>query len=151
VTYKSRGRPGNFKKSVHVTLNDPDTPKLTLTVKGFVRGLPRPTAQFSPINVAIGDLVVGEEKEVSFTLTNIGELGLTVTGIEAAGLQILPPFVADTIQPGDTVELRFLFVAKEAEVIQKYVVVETNDPQRSKAYLRVSGLVREEKVEPRNR
>ena len=113
-----------------------------------MKGLPRPSAQISPINVAIGDMVVGEEKEVTFQLKNTGELGLTVNGIEAAGLQILPPFVADTIQPGDSVELRFLFVAQEAEVVQKYIVVETNDPRRPKAYLRVSGLVREEKGEP---
>ncbi len=136
---------------MHVTVNDPKRAKITFTVKGFVKGLPRPSAKFNPINVALGDMVVGEEKEVTFTLTNTGELGLTVTGIEAAGLQILPPFVADTIQPGDSVELHFLFVAKEAEVVQKYVVVETNDPQRPKAYLRVSGVVREKKEEPEER
>jgi hypothetical protein len=148
VTYKSRGRPGSFKKSVHVTTDDPERTKITLAVKGYVKGLPRPTAKFHPINLSLGDLVIGDEQEVSFTLTNTGELGLTVTGIEAAGLQILPPFVADTIIPGDSVELRFLFLAEEADVIQKYIVVETNDPMRPKAYLRVSGLVREEAVEP---
>jgi hypothetical protein len=121
---------------------------MTLTVSGYVKGLPRPTAKFHPINVAFGDLVVGEEAEVTFSLANEGELGLTITGIEAAGLQILPPFIADTIQPGDTVELKFLFVANEAEVVQKYVVVETNDPRRPKAYLRVSGLVREKEEKP---
>ena len=142
VTYRSKGSPGKFKKTVWVETNDPDNRRFSLVVTGYVKGIPRPKVSIKPMALDLGEIEVGDQETLQITIRNTGELPLAVVGAEASGLEILPPFVADSIAPSDSATMRFLFVAKEPEVVQKFVIVETNDPIRPKTYIRVAGVVK---------
>jgi len=142
VDFVSKSIPGNFDKAVWVRTNVIENPLITLRIKGYVEPLPSPIAKVTKTKVNVGEMKVGEERIVEVYVRNDGELPLSIEGIETQGSEVLPPFFADSIPPGDSVLLRFRISAREEGEIRDLVKIYTNDPRNAIKVLRILGFAK---------
>jgi hypothetical protein len=140
ATFKSKGFTREIEKKVFVETNDLQNPLITFILKGYVEPAPAPEPELSKVVMDVGTLAVGTIETLEVYLRNVGKENLTIEGIEASGLDVLPPFYADAVAPGDSVLLKFELNTKEEGPFTKRVTVITNSPRRSRVFLRINGV-----------
>ena len=144
VTYRTRGRPGPFRKSVTLFTNDPEAPTFQLLIKGVVKAVPRPKAVLIPPVVNLGRVAPGSETPFTLQLANKGDLPLEVEKIETGALLIPESPLQEPLflRPGEALPLNFRFRAPRGEkLVEDFVTVYSNDPRRPRVFVKVIAQV----------
>lgn len=144
VTYRTRGRPGPFRKTVTLFTNDPKVSTVQLLIRGEVKPTPKPRIVLLPPVVNLGRVSPGSETPITLQLANKGDLPLEVDRIDFGPLLAPETPFEDTLllRPGEAVELDFRFRApKEERLTEDFVTVYSNDPRRPRVFVKVIAQV----------
>ncbi len=127
--------PGNKQYSFFINSNDPDNPKLEITVLGNV--LPSPgNLTFDPFYMDFGDVYVGESKEIFLTLKNEGDLGIDISSINVNNSNFSIDGNCSYIEGGKSCQVKVIFKPKTTGEIQGILYIFT--PRRT-YYIRLKG------------
>ncbi len=145
VTFNTRGYAGNVAKYVYIHSNDPVHPRVQLALRAAIDVPPRPRIALSRYTIDLGLILRGEEVAAEAEIRNIGELELEVdlSHREAAFFHAGNK-IQDTLRiaagKSKTVKVR-LQPRNEAGLLREYVLLKTNDPQRSNLSIYISGYI----------
>ncbi|MBF0171271.1 MAG: DUF1573 domain-containing protein [Nitrospinae bacterium] len=144
VSYETKGRPGEFTKTVTIFSDDPAGPERVVTVSGVVKGFPRPNATFAPNPIRLDRVPVGEERKISVTLTNSGDAALLVDRITLLDMNRRPlrqllPGEPLRLAPGRSAPIMVAVSPKNAAPFRYFVEVSTNNPLHPLAYVTLFG------------
>jgi hypothetical protein len=136
VTFDSRGYYDKVVKYIYFESNDPEKPRVELSISTFVEVGPSPRVELDRYNVDLGISLEGEEASTVITLKNTGQLELMVdsemseTSFYVKGKKISFPF---RIPAGKSVEMEVRFPGKSGRLglLRDYILLKTNDPVRS--------------------
>lgn len=142
VTYDSRGRPGKFRKTITLYSNAENQNQLTLSVYGEVVEGEKPKGYTNPGFKDLGEVEMGNEILTSFYLHSTGKIPLIVNEIiTTQGIQVLP-WEKDTLNPGDSLEIKVKITPNTQERFDGVVIVKTNDPNLPQKFFRVQAKVK---------
>lgn len=141
TTFRSKGYSGKVLKKVFVDTNDPSHYRITFEITGEVIPKPAPEAALSKTIMEVGTLQVGKVETLHVYLKNVGQKDLTVDGVETTGLDVLPPFFPEPINPGDSISLNLQLNANKPGKLSSLVTVITNGHRHPRVYLRVKGYI----------
>jgi len=136
ATFDSRGYYDKVVKYIYFESNDPEQPRLELTITTTVEVGPSPRVELDRYNVDLGISLEGEEASAVINLKNTGQLELnldseiTEASFYAKGKKISFPY---RLPAGKSVELEVRFPGKSGRLglLRDYILLKTNDPIRS--------------------
>lgn len=136
VTFDSRGYYDKVIKYVYFESNDPEKPRIELTITTIVETGPAPRVELDRYNVDLGIALEGEEASAVIGLKNVGQLELKIetemsdASFYVNGKKITFPY---RVPAGKAVELEVRFPGKAGRLglLRDYVLLKTNDPVRS--------------------
>jgi len=144
VTFNTRGYGGRLSKYIVIESNDTKQPRVQLTVAVAIDVPPQPKIQLSWYSKDVGLLLEGEPVEAEVTIKNEGELELEVamshqSAVFFRGRRKISQL---KIPSGKEIEIRMTITPrKNRGLLREYVLLKTNDPQRSNMSLYVSGYL----------
>ena len=135
VTFNSKGRFGKQKKLITVESNDPENPKIVLTLKGSVK-IPEsesanyPVLHFGETQHDFGKVKEGKVVEYTFRFQNKGKSTLNITDIRTS-CGCTAALVSDnSIKPGQNGTLKVeLDTSKRHGKMSRTVTVKSDDPK----------------------
>lgn len=145
VTFNTRGYSGNVTKYVYVHSNDPRRSHVQLAVSASIDVPPRPRIGLDRYTIDLGLVLEGEKLAADAVIGNTGELELEVHlshknalflsgGDEIQGPVKIPAGKSKSVkiqlQPGNSTGL-----------LREYILLKTNDPQRSNLSIYMSGYI----------
>ncbi len=136
--YLSENGSNDYKNSIGVTATiEEDFSKLTPEQLASA-----PVASFEEKDFDFGDMVQGEKKEHTFSLTNNGKSDLIIRNVRSScGCTAVAPS-KKVIAPGETAPIKVTFDSRGKRGRQsKSITVITNDPKNPTATLRISSNV----------
>lgn len=135
VTFDSRGYSGKVIKYVYFESNDPQRPRLELSLSAEVDAGPAPVIELEPYNLDLGLVVEGESAEAEIKIKNRGQLALVID-IENPGITFM---VGDKsirfpykIPAGREITLKVILPASKGRTgtQRDYLMIKSNDPAR---------------------
>ncbi len=140
VTFPSSTE-GTFSGSITISSNDPDREKLTLSVSGIVQPPPAPAISVQQTAVDFGTIEAGQPVQKTITITNTGTASLEITGIESdvSGLTFEPSMF--TLEQNSSRTVTVTFPSSTAGTFSGNISISSNDPDRAKHTLTISGIV----------
>lgn len=87
ITYNTTGRPGAFRKDIDVETDVAGQSEIQLVMSGNVKETPGPKISATPRKLETGPIKMGESKELSVVIKNVGELPLNITKVIGQGSQ----------------------------------------------------------------
>ncbi len=134
---------GEFNAIITVLSNDPDEGEADVALTG-TSSEPMPEIEVSADEHDFGRVILGEEREWTFTIANIGEEVLEVESVETAG-----DYFSDNVdegfalEPEESREVTVTFSPEEAGEFEGTVVITSNDPDRQEVNIALSGVGRD--------
>ena len=145
VTFNTRGYAGNVAKYVYVHSNDPERPQVQLAVNASIDVPPRPRIALNKYTIDLGLMLRGEQLTAAAEIRNIGELELEVdlSHRSAAFFQNGKKIQGELhIPAGESASVEIQLQPRNATgLIREYVLLKTNDPQRSNLSIYLSGYI----------
>ena len=140
VTFPSSTE-GEFSGSINILSNDPDRAKHTLSVSVIVQAAPVPVLAVQETAVNFGTVEVAQTVQQTITVKNTGTAPLEITGIESdvSGLTFEPSMF--TLSPNGSQTVTITFPSSTAGEFSGSINISSNDPDRAKHTLSVSGIV----------
>ena len=132
---------GELSGSINISSNDPDRAKHTLSISGIVQPPPVPVIAVRETAVDFGTIDAGQTGEQTITITNTGTAPLEITGIESdvSGLTFEPSVF--TLSPNGSQTVTVTFPSSTVGEFSGNINILSNDPDRAKHTLSISGIV----------
>ncbi len=145
VTFIPTGYKGLVTKSIYIESNDPERPKVNLSVSADVEPIPAPQASFSTSQWEIGLISQGDKPTFTFLIENKGELDLIIEKIDVAEYITYNYDLPLTIASGGKGEIIFTYdsTGHELGAIRESIRIYCNDPRRKAFSLRIDGYIQE--------
>ena len=141
---------GTFSGLITISSNDPDRAKHTLSISVIVQAAPAPVLVVGETAVDFGTIDAEKTVQQTFTITNTGTAPLEITGIESdvSGLTFEP--VMFTLSPDSSATITITFPKPMEGTFSGLINILSNDPDRAKFMLSVSGVVQPLSVEAKS-
>jgi hypothetical protein len=141
ASYNSSGRPGAFTKTITITSNA-SNPSVFLTIKGTVT--PKPLispsakAELGAFIFDMGNVVKGKKTEKTITITNSGDLPLSILNAESGCKCIVMDKLVTAIKPGEKMDIKLTYTPRQLGIFSEPVILTTNDKNNpeTKIYLK---------------
>ncbi|MCY3870116.1 MAG: choice-of-anchor D domain-containing protein, partial [Gemmatimonadetes bacterium] len=132
---------GTFSGSITISSNDPDRAKHTVSVSVIVQAAPAPVLVVGEPAIDFGSIDAEKTVQQTFTITNTGTAPLEVTGIESdvSGLTFEPSVF--TLEPEGSQAVTITFPKPMEGEFSGSITILSNDPDRAKHTLTISGVV----------
>jgi len=132
VDFNTTGRYGKQTKYIYVKSNDPTTSVLRLTLSGEVQKKPAPEIALRPYSWNILGLKVGESRNTTVSIMNIGDRPLEIKSITTSRPAVRAKLLGPTaIAPAGRVNMEIFYTPDmETGVIRDHINIESNDPKR---------------------
>jgi len=135
VTFNSKGRQGNQTKTVKIFTNDPQSPEMTITIRGNVvipgensSGIP--TIYFPETQHDFGKVNEGDKVNYTFSFTNKGSSALTIKDVKTSCGCTAALLSQDNLAPGQEGTLKVeLDTKNRSGKMSRTVTVNSNDPK----------------------
>ena len=149
VTFPSSTE-GTFSGNITISSNDPDRAKHTVSVSVIVQAAPAPVLVVGAPAIDFGSIDAEKTAQQIFTITNTGTADLEITGIESdvPGLTFDP--VMFTLSPDSSATITITFPRPMEGEFSGSVNILSNDPDRAKLMLTISGVVQPLSVEAKS-
>jgi hypothetical protein len=135
---------GDYTGAIRITSNDPVTPDTALAVRFSVSS--QPVIRVSPDSLVFDTLFIGQSRELTFTVSNIGTAPLAVSGITASD----PVFSAAPsefmILPLTSQTVTATFTPPSAGEFTGYLLIASDDPNTPVDSVFVQGTANEPPV-----
>ncbi len=140
VTFPS-STAGTFSGSINILSNDPNSAKHTLSISVIVQPPPVPVLAVQETAVDFGTVEVAQTVQQMITITNTGTAPLEITGIESdvSGLTFEPSVF--TLSPNGSQTVTVTFPSSTVGEFSGLINILSNDPDRAKHTLSISGIV----------
>ena len=141
---------GTFSGNITILSNDPDRAKHTLSVSGIVQPPPVPVLVVGETVVDFGTIDAEKTAQQTFTIENTGTAPLEITGIESdlPGLRFEPSVF--TLDPNGSQTVTITFLKPMEGEFSGRINILSNDPDRAKLTLTISGVVQPLSLEARS-
>ncbi len=141
---------GTFSGLITISSNDPDRAKHTLSISVIVQAAPAPVLVVGAPAIDFGSIDAEKTAQQIFTITNTGTAPLDITGIESdvSGLTFDP--VMFTLSPDSSATITITFPKPLEGTFSGLINILSNDPDRAKFTLSVSGVVQPLSVEAKS-
>jgi len=138
------GYEGEVTKQIIIKSNDPENLEKRIDLTIIVQRVPNPDIELSQQNFDLGRLTRDTHPVLQFDISNTGDANLVIEEVisEEFFSHNLP--LPLTIPPGDQFQAKVYLDTsqlKEGE-FRKAIHIVTNDPQNSRIFLRISGIMR---------
>ncbi len=132
---------GTFSGNITISSNDPDRATRTLSVSVIVQAAPAPVLVVGEPAIDFGSIDAEKTAQQTFTITNTGTARLEVTGIESdvSGLTFEPSVF--TLAPEGSQTITITFPKPMEGEFSGSISILSNDPDRAKHTLTISGVV----------
>ena len=149
VTFPS-STAGEFSGSINILSNDPDRAKHTLSVSVIVQAAPVPVLVVGEPAIDFGSIDAEKTVQKTFTITNTGTAPLEITGIESdlLGLTFEPSMF--TLSPDSSATITITFPKPMEGEFSGRINILSNDPDRAKHTLSITGIVQPLSVEAKS-
>ena len=132
---------GMFSGNITISSNDPDRATQTLSVSVIVQAAPVPALVVQETAIDFGTVAFAQPIQETITITNTGTAPLEITGIESD----LPGLTFDTttftLEPNGSQMVTVTFPSSTEGTFSGNITILSNDPDRAKHTLSVSGIV----------
>ena len=149
VTFPS-STAGTFSGNINISSNDPDRAKYTVSVSVIVQAAPAPVLVVGEPAIDFGTIDAEKTAQQTFTIQNTGTAPLEITGIESdvPGLTFEPSMFTLAPEGSQTVTITFP-KPMEGEFSGRINIL-SNDPDRARFMLTISGVVQPLSVEAKS-
>ena len=132
---------GTFSGSINILSNDPDRAKHTVSVSVIVQAAPAPVLVVGEPAIDFGSIDAEKTVQQTFTIENTGTASLEVTGIESdvPGLTFEPSVF--TLDPNGSQTVTITFPKPMEGEFSGSINILSNDPDRARFMLTISGVV----------
>lgn len=144
--YNSKGRPGNFNKSITITSNA-KTPTTQLRIQGVVKRDPamEPIGEVAKKEIQLGKVAKKEQARFEVALKNVGKSDLMVYNIRSVcGQCVKRDGYTPRIRPGAEEKLGLIFTAAdnmEEGPFEYTVHIRTNNSQNPAVEVKIKGEI----------
>ena len=140
VTFPSSTE-GTFSGLINILSNDPDRATHTLSISVIVQPQPVPAITVQETSIDFGTVEFAQPVQQTITITNTGTAPLEITGIESdvSGLTFEPSMFTLSPEGSRTVTVTLPNATEGA--LSGSINISSNDPDRAKLTLSVSGIV----------
>ena len=138
---------GTFSGNITISSNDPNSATQTLSVSVIVQAAPAPVLVVGAPAIDFGSIDAEKTAQQTFTITNTGTAPLEITGIESdvSGLTFEPSVF--TLAPEGSQTVTITFPKPMEGEFSGNISILSNDPDRAKFMLTISGVVQPLSVE----
>ncbi len=138
---------GTFSGNITISSNDPNSATQTLSVSVIVQAAPAPVLVVGAPAIDFGSIDAEKTAQQTFTITNTGTAPLEITGIESdvSGLTFEPSMF--TLSPDSSATITITFPKPMEGEFSGNISILSNDPDRAKFMLTISGVVQPLSVE----
>ena len=149
VTFPSSTE-GTFSGNITILSNDPDRAKHTLSVSVIVQAAPAPVLVVGEPAIDFGSIDAEKAVQQTFTVQNTGTADLEITGIESdlPGLTFEPSMF--TLAPNGSQTVTITFPKPMEGEFSGRINILSNDPDRARFMLTISGVVQPLSVEAKS-
>ncbi len=149
VTFPSSTE-GEFSGLINILSNDPDRAKHTVSVSVIVQAAPAPVLVVGEPAIDFGSIDAEKTVQKTFMITNTGTAPLEITGIESdlPGLTFEPSIF--TLEPEGSRTVTITFPKPMEGEFSGRINILSNDPDRAKHTLTISGVVQPLSVEAKS-
>ena len=132
---------GTFSGNITISSNDPDRAKHTVSVSVIVQAAPAPVLVVGEPAIDFGSIDAEKTAQQTFTIENTGTASLEVTGIESdvPGLTFEPSMF--TLAPNGSQTVTITFPKPMEGEFSGLINILSNDPDRARFILTISGVV----------
>ena len=132
---------GEFSGLINILSNDPDRATHTLSISVIVQPQPVPAITVQETSIDFGTVEFAQPVQQTITITNTGTAPLEITGIESdvSGLTFEPSMFTLSPEGSRTVTVTLPNATEGA--LSGSINISSNDPDRAKLTLSVSGIV----------
>ena len=132
---------GTFSGNITISSNDPDRAKHTVSVSVIVQAAPAPVLVVGEPAIDFGSIDAEKTVQKTFTIENTGTASLEVTGIESdvSGLTFEPSVF--TLAPNGSQTVTITFPKPMEGEFSGSINILSNDPDRARFMLTISGVV----------
>ena len=141
---------GTFSGNINISSNDPDRAKHTVSVSVIVQAAPAPVLVVGEPAIDFGTIDAEKTVQQTFTVQNTGTAPLEITGIESdmPGLTFEPSMF--TLAPNGSQTVTITFPKPMEGEFSGSINILSNDPDRARFMLTISGVVQPLSVEARS-
>ena len=141
---------GTFSGNITISSNDPDRATRTLSVSVIVQAAPAPVIVVGEPAIDFGSIDAEKTAQQTFTITNTGTAPLEITGIESdvSGLTFEPSMF--TLSPDSSATITITFPKPMEGEFSGSINILSNDPDRARFMLTISGVVQPLSVEAKS-
>ncbi len=149
VTFPS-STAGTFSGNITISSNDPDRATRTLSVSVIVQAAPAPVLVVGEPAIDFGSIDAEKTAQQTFTIENTGTAPLEIAGIESdvSGLTFEPSMF--TLDPNGSQTVTITFPKPTEGEFSGRINILSNDPDRAKHTLTISGVVQPLSLEARS-
>jgi len=129
AVFTTKNAPGPFEKITTLQTDAPGQEQIELVMAGTVKEAPGPKISVSPRRADLGILKPGEKKKQVISVTNPGELPLTITAASTkrgAGVIVVAGSLPVTIAAGQTATVELAITAGRQGAFNERVLIESN-------------------------
>ncbi len=132
---------GTFSGNITISSNDPERATQTLSVSVIVQAAPAPVLVVGEPAIDFGTIDAEKTAQQTFTITNTGTALLEITGIESdvSGLTFEPSMF--TLEPEGSQTVTITFPKPMEGEFSGNITISSNDPERARFMLTISGVV----------
>ena len=149
VTFPS-SEAGTFSGNIAISSNDPDRATRTLSVSVIVQAAPAPVLVVGEPAVDFGSIDAEKTAQQAFTITNTGTAPLEVTGIESDVSDLTFEPSVFTLAPEGSQTVTITFPKPMEGEFSGSISILSNDPDRARFMLTISGVVQPLSLEARS-
>ena len=141
---------GEFSGRINILSNDPDRAKHTVSVSVVVQAVPAPVLVVGESGIDFGSIDAEKTAQQTFTVVNTGNAPLEITDIESdvPGLTFAPSMF--TLEPDSSAAITITFPSPMEGEFSGRINILSNDPDRAKQTLAISGVVQPLSVEAKS-
>ncbi|MDE2699403.1 MAG: choice-of-anchor D domain-containing protein [Gemmatimonadota bacterium] len=132
---------GTFSGNITISSNDPDRATRTLSVSVIVQAAPAPVLVVGEPAIDFGSIDAEKTAQQTFTITNTGTAPLEVTGIESDVSELTFEPSVFTLAPEGSQTITITFPKPMEGEFSGSISILSNDPDRAKHTLTISGVV----------
>ena len=140
VTFPSSTK-GTFSGNIIISSNDPKRATQTLSVSVIVQAAPVPALVVQETAIDFGTVAFAQPIQQTITITNTGTAPLEITGIESDVPGLTFDTTTFTLEPNGSQRVTVTFPSSTEGTFSGNIIILSNDPDRAKHTLSVSGIV----------
>jgi hypothetical protein len=145
VSFSTTGYGGQVTKYVYLDSDDPDQPRIQLTITAEVETPAQPKIELQPYTVEVGLILKDEPFEAEVVIRNAGRLELVVdcghrtASFSSGGKSLSFPL---KLAAGKEKTIRIkLTLPQRVGMLREYILFKSNDPTRQSVSLALNGYI----------